>query len=358
MTNSESFTTFAAIGQKLKSARESRGLSLRQVCERTKIPINHLQALDEGNTEGLPEVVYVAGFIKRYAETVGLDGSVLSDEFKRVASQEGSSNGKSNGRNNGNGRYPQNQPVYVHPEYLNKARINTAPPNYKTWVFNTVLVVMVLCLFTFLMGQSNNNNQQDPAVLSLRDSAQRVAANNPASGGPGQTMPATGTTTQAAPEPDGGKITVSANQHVWVEVKAVSSGESLYTGYLEQGDRRDFSDSQGFRIRAGNGGSLSVDYKGKIETLGAAGKVTERAFVATGASPTTPADAAATPTKTASTTTISAPKVRKTASSTKRSSPTYRSIGEGTRSIDGGGGGGGSRSIDVPYRYDGRLDTD
>ncbi|MFN8659521.1 MAG: DUF4115 domain-containing protein [Candidatus Obscuribacterales bacterium] len=169
-------------------------------------------------------------------------------------------------------------------------------------------------------------------------------------------MPATGTTTQAAPEPDGGKITVSANQHVWVEVKAVSSGESLYTGYLEQGDRRDFSDSQGFRIRAGNGGSLSVDYKGKIETLGAAGKVTERAFVATGASPTTPADATATPTKTASTTTISAPKVRKTASSTKRSSPSYRSIGEGTRSIDGGGGG--SRSIDVPYRYDGRLDTD
>lgn len=351
MTNSESFTTFAAIGQKLKTARESRGLSLRQVCERTKIPINHLQALDEGNTEGLPEVVYVAGFIKRYAETVGLDGSALSDEFKRIASQEGSSNGKSNGRNNGNGRYPQNQPVYVHPEYLNKARINTAPPNYKTWVFNAVLVVMVLCLFTFLMGQSNNNNQQDPSVLSLRDSAQRVAATSPANLSNGQTMPAT---TQGTPEPDGGKIAISANQHVWVEVKAVSSGESLYTGYLEQGDRRDFSDSQGFRIRAGNGGSLSVDYKGKIEILGAAGKVTERAFVASGASPTTPVDATAPATKTASTTTT-APRVRKTASSTKRSSPSYRSIGEGTRSIDGGGG---SRSIDVPYRYDGRLDTD
>lgn len=343
--------TFAEIGQKLKAARESRGLSLRQICERTKIPINHLQALDDGNTDGLPEAVYVAGFIKRYAEMVGLDGYALSDDFKRVAQPE-----VSNGKSNGNGRYPQNQPVYVHPEYLNKARINTAPPTYKTWPFSFALIVLVLGVFTFLANQTNNNsNQQDPAVLSLRDSAQRTTATQTLQPGQNQTMPATNTGADATPGADGTKISLSANQHVWVEVKAVSSGESLYTGYLEQGDRRDFADSQGFRVRAGNGGSLSVDYKGKIETLGAAGKVTERAFVAA-ASGTAPADTSATtaPTKTASTTVTAAPRTVRKPVSTKRSTPSYRSIEDAPRSI----GDGGSRSIDVPYRYDGRLDSD
>jgi transcriptional regulator with XRE-family HTH domain len=350
----QSSATFAEIGQKLKAARESRGLTLRQICERTKIPINHLQAVDEGNTEGLPEAVYVAGFIKRYAEIVGLDGYALSDEFKRAASQE-ATNGKNNGKNNGSGRYPQNQPVYVHPEYLNKARINTNPPTYKTWPFSFALIVLVLGVFTFLANQTNNNSiQQDPAVLSLRDSAQRSTATQTLQPGQTQqTMPATNTATDTAPGADGTKISLSANQHVWVEVKAVSSGESLYTGYLEQGDRRDFADSQGFRVRAGNGGSLSVDYKGKIETLGQAGKVTERAFVAAG-SGTTAADTTATaaPTKTASPTTTMARAVRKPVS-TKRSTPSYRSIEDAPRSIDSG-----TRSIDVPYRYDGRLDSD
>lgn len=351
----ESSTTFSAIGQKLKTARESRNLSLRQVCERTKIPINHLQLIDDGNTDGLPEAVYVAGFIKRYADTVGLDGASLSDEFKRAEHEaSAASNGKNNGKSNGNGRYPNNQPVYVHPEYLNKARINTAPPTYKTWPFSFALIVLVLGIFTFLANQTNNNsNQQDPAVLSLRDSAQRTGTGQT---GQTQTMPATNTGAADAAK-DGGKISLSANQHVWVEVKAVSSGESLYTGYLEQGDRRDFADPQGFRVRAGNGGSLSVDYKGKIETLGASGKVTERAFVA--GSGSTPADIASStaPTKTAPSSSPSTPRVVRTKpASPKRSTSSYRSIDD-SRAIDSGSGGG-TRSIDVPYRYDGRLDSD
>jgi hypothetical protein len=64
------------------------------------------------------------------------------------------------------------------------------------------------------------------------------------------------------------KIALSASQHVWVEVKSVASGQSLFTGYLEMGERRDFQDAQGLRVRAGNGGSLTVDYLGKSEAFG------------------------------------------------------------------------------------------
>ena len=62
------------IGTRLKSARDNSGLSLSQINERTKIPFNHLEAIEQGNFDDLPEPVYVAGFIKRYADCVGLDG--------------------------------------------------------------------------------------------------------------------------------------------------------------------------------------------------------------------------------------------------------------------------------------------
>ena len=53
-----------------------------------------------------------------------------------------------------------------------------------------------------------------------------------------------------------------AKNHVWAEVKAVSSGEASFNGFLEQGDTRDFVDKEGLRVRAGNGGNVIVTSAG------------------------------------------------------------------------------------------------
>ena len=73
--------SFEQIGQKLKSAGDGTG-RIAQIQEKTKIPYNHLSAIDTGNFDDLPEPVYVSGFIKRYAECVGLDGQQLVDEYR------------------------------------------------------------------------------------------------------------------------------------------------------------------------------------------------------------------------------------------------------------------------------------
>lgn len=343
--------TLEAIGQKLKAAREAQGLSLRQIYERTKIPINHLQAIDTGMPDDLPEPVYVAGFIKRYAECIGLDGQVLADEYRRDDAHA-----------NGNGKPSKTataQPMYVTPEYLKHARIDNRPPTYKLWPFYAVvIVVLVVVLSWYSSQQTNTANQQDSSLLSLKDSAAQLQSQPGINGA----TPGTGTTT-AAPTgvtPPDDKLILSASQHVWVEVKKLSSGESIFTGYLEQGDRREFQDSQGLRIRAGNGGSLSAEFKGKIEAFGEPGKVAERTFATQNAvASTDPAQAGAT--GSSSTTTASAVKpvkrVRKSTDSATRVSQRYRSIDDGgSRSIPDFSGG--TRSIDVPFRYsEGRLDA-
>lgn len=348
------------IGQKLKQARETQGMSVRNIYERTKIPLNHLNAIETGAIDDLPEPVYVAGFIRRYADFVGLDGQSLSDEYRHYADELAGIKG-----NNKN-----EVPVYVTPQYIGKARLDKAPPTFKTIYFNILWIVIIIGLISWLsMNQINNQlNQQDPSLQSLRDVAGKYNQQNTAgqqTTNPQQIDP-TGQN-QIPPQTDA-KIGLSATQHVWLEVKALSSGQDLFTGYLEPGDKRDFQDSQGLRVRAGNGGSLSIDYLGKIETFGQPGKVTERTFQVpqndSSTQVTTSDSDSSNKPKTSNTTTTtsswqssgstSKPKTTTTVKKPKRldslTSPGY---------IPGESFGGGTKTIDVPYRYsEGRLDSD
>lgn len=68
------------LGQKLKEAREAKGLSLDQLQEMTKIQKRYLVSIEEGNYSALPGEFYVRGFIKQYAEAVGLDPEEIAQE--------------------------------------------------------------------------------------------------------------------------------------------------------------------------------------------------------------------------------------------------------------------------------------
>ena len=60
-------------GQYLKSQRELRQISLEEVAAGTKIGIHLLKALEEDRWDILPAEVFIKGFIKSYAEYIGLD---------------------------------------------------------------------------------------------------------------------------------------------------------------------------------------------------------------------------------------------------------------------------------------------
>lgn len=70
------------LGNRLKEAREAKGLSLADVQEMTKIQKRYLQGIEEGNYELMPGKFYVRAFIKQYAEAVGLDHEQLFEEYK------------------------------------------------------------------------------------------------------------------------------------------------------------------------------------------------------------------------------------------------------------------------------------
>lgn len=341
------------VGQKLKAAREAKSLSSRQVYERTKIPLALIESLEEGRGDELPEPVYVAGFIRLYADCVGLDAQVLSEEYRAEAEKD---------KDERESRWSKQiaaEPIYSSPEYIKKARIRQDPPMFKTIYFNVLMIFLVVGLvaFIFKTQQQNMLNQPDPSLLPLQQAALKYKVDQPQSSDSTGGDASTGNTYEGD-----ARIAISANQHVWVDVTALSSGESLFTGYLEQGDRRDFQDSKGVKVRAGNGGSLTVDYRGKIETFGQAGQVAERSFLSKSALASEIKDAA----PAAETQAASRPKPKPAQKAIAKTRPAqtrkYRSVDEvhSRQYIPGESiGGGGRRSIDVPYRFsEGRLDVD
>ncbi|AZR72437.1 hypothetical protein BBF96_02930 [Anoxybacter fermentans] len=70
------------IGQKLREAREEKGLSLKDISEKTRIRTIYLKAIEEGNFDKIPGIIYAKGFIKAYAQVVGLDPIELLKELQ------------------------------------------------------------------------------------------------------------------------------------------------------------------------------------------------------------------------------------------------------------------------------------
>ncbi|MFD3445535.1 helix-turn-helix domain-containing protein [Microbacteriaceae bacterium 4G12] len=71
------------LGQKLKEAREAKGLSLDELQDITKIQKRYLVSIEEGNYNVLPGDFYVRAFIKQYAEAVGLDPDAIVEEHSK-----------------------------------------------------------------------------------------------------------------------------------------------------------------------------------------------------------------------------------------------------------------------------------
>ncbi|MEP0917775.1 DUF4115 domain-containing protein [Leptolyngbya sp. DQ-M1] len=81
MGNSAQKEQLKAIGTRLSEERQKKSMSLEEIAAKTYIPLRLLNAIEDANLDRLPEPVFVQGFIRRYADAIGLNGIALSKEF-------------------------------------------------------------------------------------------------------------------------------------------------------------------------------------------------------------------------------------------------------------------------------------
>jgi hypothetical protein len=69
------------IGNSLREARLRQGLDFPEIEQATKIRGKYLRSLEEEQFDVLPAQTYVKGFLRSYADYLGLDGQLYVDEF-------------------------------------------------------------------------------------------------------------------------------------------------------------------------------------------------------------------------------------------------------------------------------------
>jgi hypothetical protein len=69
------------IGNSLREARVRQGVDFPELEQATKIRGKYLRALEDENFEQLPGQTYVKGFLRTYADYLGLDGQLYVDEY-------------------------------------------------------------------------------------------------------------------------------------------------------------------------------------------------------------------------------------------------------------------------------------
>ena len=69
------------IGNSLRAARERQGLGYPEIELATKIRAKYIRALEEEDFTAIPGDAYIRGFLRTYADYLGLDGEVYLDEY-------------------------------------------------------------------------------------------------------------------------------------------------------------------------------------------------------------------------------------------------------------------------------------
>jgi cytoskeleton protein RodZ len=78
-----SITDAATLGDGLRVAREQSGRSLAELSAVTRVPSRYLTALEQNDFSTLPNRVFSIGYVRAYADALGLDEQLAVERFKR-----------------------------------------------------------------------------------------------------------------------------------------------------------------------------------------------------------------------------------------------------------------------------------
>jgi cytoskeleton protein RodZ len=156
----------STLGEKLRQAREERGISISEVAEQTRISSLYLKSIEDDNYKPLPGGIFNKGFVKAYAKYVGLDEQEALQDYARLLAQN----------------EPENSdlsPPKYRPEVLtDEAR--TASTMVPTIVFAVIILALMTGGILFVVNYIQNR-PDSPAVVSNTGSVNTNTAAIPSS---------------------------------------------------------------------------------------------------------------------------------------------------------------------------------
>ena len=283
--------------QELKEKRESLGLSLADLFQRTRISVAYLQAIENNDFHLLPVSVYTKNFIKTYALALGVDSEpILINYESYLSSRKGI----------------QTLPLKDSPEKKNIFARIANPKIY--WGIASVLIIVGIVTWliskqyqsssdiisstgeiTAAVSENKEQTVTSPLNTNVSSSQQTKAAPelarneiNEQSQIKTQSIPAKTENNAVKPlkeqiplpskniEPavnnkEAGLLIISAIEETWIRIKADQNPS--FQVLLKAGEKFERK-AASFDMDIGNAGGIKIQFKGKnMENLGKSGKV-------------------------------------------------------------------------------------
>jgi transcriptional regulator with XRE-family HTH domain len=220
------------VGDRLRSAREAKGLSLDDVAAMTRVPTRHLEHIDKGEWDSLPAITYSLGFARAYAKTVGLSPSEIGTQLR---AQLGST--------------PISSAATSYYEPADPARV---PPRSLAMVAGLIALLLVA---GYLVWRSNAVGDVDPLAEAAAVDTPITASPGAPAARPGAAQPLGGPSAGAA----NGPVVLTATDEVWLRVYDGEGGPALFQNSLKAGERFEVpSNAARPMIRTGRPNALRV----------------------------------------------------------------------------------------------------
>jgi len=244
------------IGQVLCEAREAAGLTQAVMAEKTLIRLSLLDAIETADISQLPEPVYTRGLIRRYGDSLGLDGETLAIQYFFTPTTQQKPT-RSFWRLPVT---PQLRPVHL----------------YLTYV---VLIGIAISALSYTLQRMSYQNSTLPVLEGEVAENATMPEEGPDAGddsdGTRSPAPATAVPPTATDSPV--RVTVQLQGQSWLRVTA--DGEITFEGIMKQGDSKVWTADEEVRIRAGNAGGVKVSFnEGNAQLLGQPGMVAEAVY--------------------------------------------------------------------------------
>ena len=223
------------IGNSLREARLRQGLDLPRIEEQTKIRGKYLRALEEERFEVLPGDTYVKGFLRTYADYLGLEGQLYLDEY--------------------NSRFTTAEEVPVAQSTTPKRRGRPVESNFVVVALAGIVAVTVLVVVG--LREAGSDPQNEPPIV-------------PATTGQTTTeSTATGTTAgpstaAQAPVRRARLVITAVRGDCWMQVRAGGvNGKLLFEGTVEEGQTQRFVKYKRLWLELGAPGNLNAKLNGR-----------------------------------------------------------------------------------------------
>jgi cytoskeleton protein RodZ len=223
------------IGNSLREARLRQELNFAELEQQTKIRSKYLQALEDEQFEMLPAPTYVKGFLRNYADALGLEGQLYVDEY--------------------NSRFVTgDEDVPLRPRDYQRRPQRSAGQRFETRAVALALVgiaiVSALAISAWKFGSSDTPRLVTPPAA--KQAQKRV--------------------TRRARPPAVKLVLTALNGPSWLQIRANSvAGKLLWQGTLEQGKQLPLTDRRfvyrRLWIAAGAPWNLSATVNGRVRLI-------------------------------------------------------------------------------------------